>query len=360
MMKKMKATDIMKMFEKQNVVNRADFTFGEYIKQLTSFEKIVSSCVFDGDSSFRLSDSISQLSQFVRSKNLQDNTFVHDCLKCLKNVNKELSICMAGKRGEKRIEKMLSFVQRPDLTVYKNVYITDGEEETEMDMVLVTANGIIILEVKNAKQDITIAEDGRLLYENEISYHNVSIGDKMEKKRRLLRYRIEQEMKSRGIEFFCKPIRIESRVVFSTPYKMRITVTDLYKKERFCYKSQLNKQVENYFSGTCYDGEDLQVLNDIIGSIESNKKRFQQKLDFAKINSGFAQLMEMLSTPDVVETVEASPSSSKKTIEENVSTSTPVRRKTKHHSFGKIAIPAGSVALLLASVISGAIISRKQ
>lgn len=355
----MKATEIMKMFENQNVVNRADFTFEEYIKQLISFQKIVSACVFDGDDSFHLSDCITRLNQLIRGNNLQDDVFVRECLKGLKNVSKELSICMAGKKGEKRIEKMLSFVQRADLNVYKNVYISNGEEETELDMVLVTSNGILILEVKNAKHDITIAEDGRLLYENEISYHNVSIGDKMNKKRRLLRYRIEQEMKSRGIDSLDKPIRIESRIVFSTPYKMRITVTDLYKKERYCYKSQLEKQVNNYYSGTCYESDDLQLLNDIVSSIESNKKRFQQKLDFAKINGEFALLMEILTAPKTVEPEEVSTGES--ILLDNMDDFTAVvGRNTKHQKFGKIAIPIASALLLLASVISGAMISKKN
>ena len=43
MMKEMKANDVMKKFENQNVVNRAEFTFEEYLEQLTGFQKIVSS-----------------------------------------------------------------------------------------------------------------------------------------------------------------------------------------------------------------------------------------------------------------------------------------------------------------------------
>ena len=96
------------------------------------------------------------------------------------------------------------------VTVFKNVYSTDGEEETEIDTILVTNNGIVFLEIKNAKKDITISQDGRLLYENQISYHNDSIGDKMEKKRRLLKYQIEKEMQRLGVDKFGKPVRIES------------------------------------------------------------------------------------------------------------------------------------------------------
>lgn len=358
-MKKTSATEILHMFETQNVANRADFTYEEFLEQLIGFQKIVSTCVFDGNETFHLSDSITQIQQFIRDKELTGNPLVHQTIEDLKKVNKELAISFAGKKGEKRIAKTLAYVQRSDLSVFKNVYITDGEEETELDNVLVTKNGLIILEIKNTKQDITISEDGRLLYDNEISYHNVSIGEKMEKKRRLLRFEIENEMKKRGVDLFGKPIRIESRVVFSTPYKTYITVTDLFKKERFCYKNQLTKQIENYYSGTCYESDELQLINDIIGSMECNKKRFQQKLDFAIINNEFAELMEMLSKTEQVKSTESLSPKADETLIQKSKQLNRHKKKTNFQTVGKIAISAASVALILARVISKAAIAKK-
>lgn len=345
MMKEMKENDVMKKFENQNVVNRAEFTFEEYLEQLTGFQKIVSSCVYEGDDSFRLSDSITRLQQFIRSKGIKDDPFVKKAMDDIKETGKELAIIMAGKRGEGRIEHALSFVERPDLTVFKNKYITDGEEETEIDTILVTDNGIVILEIKTAKKDITISQDGRLLYENQISYHDDCIGEKMEKKRRLLKYQIEKEMKNRGIDSFGKPVRIESRIVFSTPYKTRIRVTDLYKKERFCFGNQLKHIIENYYSGTCYESEDLQMLNEIIGSMESNKKRFQQKLDFAKINREFAQLMELLTKQEVAELAETAPI----LLKRDDSKESSVKR---FYTFGKIAVSALFAAASIVSCVA--------
>lgn len=68
----MKATEIMQMFENQNVVNRADFTHEEYIQQLSAFQAIVSACVFDGDESYHLYNSITRLEELARSLNLKD------------------------------------------------------------------------------------------------------------------------------------------------------------------------------------------------------------------------------------------------------------------------------------------------
>ena len=220
-MKEMKANEIMQMFRNKNVVNSAVFTREEYIQQLCEFQAIVSACVFDGDDSYRLDNSITRLEEFLRSRDLNDEPSVSAALNELKTANKELRILIAGKNAEERIRKTLAYLQRPEATVYYNVYISGGEEETELDTVLVTNNGIIILEIKGTKQDITISKDGRLLYDNEISYHNDSIGEKMEEKRRLLKAYIQQKLADRGQRF---PVRIESCIVFSTPYKARITV----------------------------------------------------------------------------------------------------------------------------------------
>ena len=152
-------------------------------------------------------------------------------------------------------------------------------------------------------------------------------------------------MKNRGIDSFGKPVRIESRIVFSTPYKTRIRVTDLYKKERFCFGNQLKHIIENYYSGTCYESEDLQMLNEIIGSMESNKKRFQQKLDFAKINREFAQLMELLTKQEVAEPAETAPILLKRDDSKESS-------QKRFYTFGKIAVSALFAAASIVSCVA--------
>ena len=94
------------------------------------------------------------------------------------------------------------------------MFVSDGVEQTEIDSVVLTKNGFIILEIKNAKEDITLAPDGRILFNNSSCYHDISIGEKMDKKRRLLKKRLEEEFANRGIE---KEVKMDSLLVFSTP-----------------------------------------------------------------------------------------------------------------------------------------------
>ena len=92
----------------------------------------------------------------------------------------------------------------------------------------------------------------------------------------------------------------------------------------------------------------MTALNEIVSSMECNAKRFQQKLDFAKINSGFAQMIELLTTPEVKENLAAEAFSVKEQILNH-------DRKPANHMLTKIIFPAAVTALC---VISGMAVSK--
>lgn len=82
-------------------------------------------------------------------------------LRALRLISKEIAVAMAGKRGEDRVANTYQYVTRPDARFFRNVFVSDGVEQTEIDSVVLTKNGFIILEIKNAKEDITLAPDGK-------------------------------------------------------------------------------------------------------------------------------------------------------------------------------------------------------
>ena len=87
------------------------------------------------------------------------------------------------------------------------------------------------------------------------------------------------------------------------------------------------------------------MLNEIIGSMESNKKRFQQKLDFAKINREFAQLMELLTKQEVAELAETAPILLKRDDSKESS-------QKRFYTFGKIAVSALFAAASIVSCVA--------
>jgi hypothetical protein len=206
---------------------------------------------------------------------------------------------------------------------YRNVYVSDGTDETEIDNIVVTNSGIIVLEIKSAKTDITIAEDGRLLHENEISFHNVSMGDKMGKKRALLKYQIETIARERGYDL---PVHIDSYIVFSTPYNIRIKVTDLYHQEKYCFRGKLNYIIDGFNSEIHYNDVQLAQINDIIGTLASRQKTFSTNIDFEDIKTSFAYTAALLLGTSEATIVEQEAPSTK---EEPVALSEKAGRKSK-------------------------------
>lgn len=287
-MNKQTVDSILCNFEKKNILTRNDYTFVEYVNELFEFQKEVAKLVFKQDdvSDIRINEVIAKCESTAREKNLKQNIEVRDGIRALRLIEKEISIAMAGKKGENRVAYTFKLVRRNDVSFYRNVYLQDESEDTEIDAVVLTKNGAIVIEIKNAKEDITINSEGRLLYGNSSCYHDNSIGEKMEKKRRLLKKRIESEFKERGVE---KDIVVDSILVFAPPSGVRIKVHDQFRQEKYCFKGSLPYRIDAFISEVAYTDEEYEALNQILLNISKEQKRFDIKFDPAVIKNNFAK-----------------------------------------------------------------------
>lgn len=262
------------------ICSEDEVLYQEYVNDMVEFQEVLSALFFDGDKTARLDDITYKLKDLARCNGLIFDDGVKKAVSGLQKINKELSISMAGKKGEERIERRLGYCKRDDMVVFKNVSVFDSNEETEIDNVILTKKGILILEVKNSKCPITISEDGRLLYNNQESYHNVSIGEKMSSKRRLLRKCLEKELDSLDWDI---PICMDSYIVFSTPDKYDITVTDNFNKEKYCTKNELTYVVDKFKTNEQYSSDEFEILSGCLTNMQRNSKKFQVDMDFGGI-----------------------------------------------------------------------------
>lgn len=299
-MKKYTANEIMAEMNDKQIFVRKDYTYIEYVEQLIKFQQFAAELFVGGDNaqSIRMSEVVSRCETIAREYNLYYNPKITTGIKAMKLINKEISVAMAGKCGEDRVANTYQYVKRPDARFYRNVYINDGVDETELDTVVLTKNGFIILEIKNAKDDITLAADGRILFNNSTCYHDISIGDKMDKKRRLLRSRLEKEFKKHCID---KPIIIDGLLVFSTPTGVRINIHDQYKKENYCFRGSLFNRIDGYDSNIEYSVDELDVLDEVLQHIETEQKRFLLKYNPEEIKIAFAEAFETLAKSSIEE-----------------------------------------------------------
>ena len=287
------AEAMIKRMEETDLFMKRDYTYEEYVAELIEFEAMIASMVYGSEKpeKVRMTEIILYLEKLAQEKGLEKNLAVRNGIRQLKKVEKELAISISGKIGENRVAKALEFVEREHFASFRNVSLSDGAEVTEIDNIVLTDNGILVLEVKNAKEDVTISEDGRLLYNNSTSYEARPMAEKLEVKRRLLRQRLESALRERGVEL---PVHIDSFLVFATPRNLHINVTNLYRKEKYCFQSRLKYVVGEYFSNVTYSKEEFKLLEGILGELDRCKKPFQVTLDFDEIRDGFAQAMEVL------------------------------------------------------------------
>ena len=181
-MNKQTVESILGRFEKMNILTRTDYTFVEYVDELFKFQTEVAKLIFNQEdiAGIRMNEVVAKCEAMAREKNLKSCHEVRDGINALKTIEKEISIAMSGKKGEDRVAYTFQFVERPDASFFRNIYINDESEETEIDAVVITKNGAFVIEVKNVKEDITINPNGRILYDNSTCYHDNNIGEKME------------------------------------------------------------------------------------------------------------------------------------------------------------------------------------
>lgn len=272
-------------------------TFTEYTDDLLDFQGVIVPIVMGNEyqPGMRVEEAIFKMEKLARAKELSGDPIVRKGINSLKTVNKELHICMAGRKGENLVARTLEFINRPEAKVYRNVYISDGKEETELDAVVTTNTGTIILEIKKSKDDLTITEDGRLVHSGDECYEKRPIGEKMEMKRRLLRNILDLECARRG---FKEPVKVDSYIVFVTPKGVRIKVNDNYRQEKWCFRTNMNHIISAFSTDSYYREDQLEVINEAVENLEKQKKAFMLDVDYDSIREDFATAIEMLTESD--------------------------------------------------------------
>lgn len=288
-----KIKDYIHEMESAGVLTAKEYTFHEYVDELLEFQAMLCKMI-SGDAyhdKMRIEEASIIFEGKARKKDLRNNPAVHNCVQTMKKLSKEIAITMSGAKGESVVSKTLEYLERPNTKVFRNVYVTDGFDETELDAIVLTNTGIVILEVKNIKTDLKLTEEGRMVFASDECYDKVPLGTKMQHKRMLLRKRIQKALADSNAEI---PVSVDSFIVFSTPKGQFVHVDDRYHKEKYCFRSGLNKKLENYVGSECYQAEEFARLDDILSSMESNVRRFKTELDFDAIRRSIAEGLVVL------------------------------------------------------------------
>lgn len=187
----------------------------------------------------------------------------------------------SGSRGEFKAFRTLEYLRVPH-TILKNVEFNDENRRTELDAVVITPNGITIVEVKNTSKTIFIDEQGNYYRTGEYLRLDCNIADKMTAREELLRSTLSKVGYS--------SIRIQSVLVFTNP---KIEVQNKYSGIKVCFIGQLNHYIEDVASSVTYSEAELETMATRITEA-SNRNKFTLDFDAEKFKNDFATVMAIL------------------------------------------------------------------
>ena len=287
------ANEIVKEMENTGIMMNNEHTFNEYVQEACAFQSMICKMIA-GDAyheKMRVDEALFIMESTARKVELRSAPAVHNGVMTMKKLEKEMAILMSGAKGEHLVSRTLEFLNRPNTQIFRNVYISDGCEETELDAIVLTDAGAIILEVKKVKNDLTLTEDGRMVFAGDECFDKMPLGEKMALKRRLLKKRLEKLIADKGLDI---PVYVDSFIVFSAPKGQYIRIDDRFRREKHCFRTGLNKKIENYLGCAYYKADQLTQLGEILSAMETNVKRFETKLNYDEVRHSLAEALAVL------------------------------------------------------------------
>lgn len=331
------AKQLSAVISEQGIFSTNDFSRAGYIDELLRFQKFAGEFVL-GDERARINEVCAALTTLARKNNAMETPEFAAGIRALNALEKEIAINMSGKNAEDNVAYSMSFATRKFFRNFRNVYVSDHQNESELDDVVLTDSGIIVIEVKAARNNVTIAPDGRLLYGKGESFHNESIGDKMTIKCRLLKNRIEAKLRERRCNI---PVHIDSYLVFDVHKNSDVVITDNYHQQAWCRRGKLQYLVNEYVTDTGYSEEEFDILAEILNEMESNVRKYALPLDLVSIRDQFIALYAVATeAPKKEEAPVTVTPAANKTVRK-----TKVAIKQKPQNWWKIAACVGGVPL---------------
>lgn len=187
----------------------------------------------------------------------------------------------SGNRGENKAFYALERMRAEHL-VLRNVELTDGNQRTEIDAVVITHKGVFIIEVKNTQRDIFIDEKGDYYRTGEYMRWDSNIGGKLTVKKDLL----QKALCNAGLE----KVEIFEIVVFTNN---RIEVQNRCSRIKTCFLGQLPYLIDEWNLGRYLTSSDMSKASESIEKARCTEE-YPLELDVERFKRDFAELMVKL------------------------------------------------------------------
>lgn len=187
-----------------------------------------------------------------------------------------------GNIGEEKVRNQLEILD-DEYVILNNVELHDEIFDGEIDVIVISAKAIFLVEVKNPSNDIIIDTKGNYFKAKGCMTFN-NIAEKMNNKESLLKRILKHNFNDE------KKINLEKIVVFANS---SIHVDCRYQYFKKCFSAQLPHIIEEYEGEDIYSAEDIIEITELI--LESHEEwKYHVDIEVASLKHDFAMALALL------------------------------------------------------------------
>lgn len=257
--------DRKSLLNQLNSLSKDVYCREELLGEMDSLKMEMANIVYS-DNSFSINDHI-HMSNIIKHlycmNNLAGNKKNYELdrfAKLSKEFENQIRAKQSGIIGE---EKAFSALQRmkSNKIILRNLQLSDGDRNTEIDFLVLKQGVATIVEVKNTKRDVFIDSKGDLYKIGKYEIYDSCLGEKMEFRAKLIKQYLE--------EIGYTNMKIEKVVVFTNKY---IQIQKDYFGFKVCFLSRLPYMIDEFYgTGVIQFTKHLQQMADYIQSKDVNK-----------------------------------------------------------------------------------------
>lgn len=266
----------------------------ELLPEMEQLEREMAQIVFEDESieGMHLSDIMDQMNVMNDLSGNRASVELKRLSKLFDAFSNLIRAEQSGMFGEDLVEKYLSRMKSNHM-VLRNLQLSDGVHNTEIDFLVLKQGVATIVEVKNSKRDVYIDEDGDMYKTGRYERFDSHLGAKMDFRAEI----IKQLLKDAGFE----NMRIEKVAVFTNN---RIQIKKDYHGFRVCFLSKLPHLIDDFYgNGVIQFTKHLQQMADYIQGQDLNEY-YPFEMDVQEVKEAFVDAYLKIKGYDQSEPIE--------------------------------------------------------
>lgn len=289
----MKSSQIEMELKNSQSFSAEKMTLQECTKNLITFQNDVLKIITreTGIIEQRLSQAAEALEEYAANRGMSADSRVAKGIAALRTINTQTAIAISGLKGENNVARAIKAANRTDKVLFRNINVTDGNRSAELDTVIITDAGIIIIETKRTAKNIEITRQGYMKYGGSKSGARKTLCQQMNTQRYLLKKSLVSAIRSQGLKI---PVVIDSFVVFDNPGNREIVIDDNSRLEKWCCKTELSDVIERYSGQVRYTHNQVLQLKEIMSHMSRDVKSFKYNFYKDDVSSGIAEMIAAL------------------------------------------------------------------